>query len=443
MTKLTTLLNRAVDAGSTMLNDTDPQKRVIRGINLMSLSIITLNITVGTFVYFISYNFWILAGITVETAILLLPPILNQRGRNTLAGMVVYAVMSFATLYYGCLFGRSVNAVLMIPYLMAISLFMFHKLHLRLICGGLAISILLFLEMTYQYEFIQPIKVTPMQEGLQRWSAYGAIIGLIIISYHLYAKNYRAALNQLQVYAREKESEIESKDKFISNASHEMRVSFKSIFAIINILRKQVELINSKELGIIVNDLQTSCDISQNIIDNILQYEKIQAGIMTPNRKNSFDARILFGKTTEVYQYLASENNIKITTQFDKSMPRHIIADDIKIRHIYTNILHNAIKFSSNDCEIIVSVQTVVNNLVFSVQDCGEGIADQSKIFEAFASTNPDGLGLGLYIVKELVNALRGHIEVKSDNNGTAFVIGIPLAITNEAAVIVQQERIT
>jgi signal transduction histidine kinase len=326
---------------------------------------------------------------------------------------------------------------------MAISLFMFYKLHLRLICGGLAISILVFLEMVYQHGFIQPIKVTPIQEELQRWSAYCAIIGLIIISYHLYSKNYRAVLNQLQTYAREKESESDSKDKFISNASHEMRVSFKSIFAIINILRKQVEIINSKELGIIVNDLQTSCDISQNIIDNVLQYEKIQAGIITPNRKNSFDARILFGNTTEVYRYLASEKNVKINIRFDKEIPRHIIADDIKIRHIYTNLLHNAIKFSPNDCEIIVLAKTVANTIVFSVQDCGEGIADQSKIFEAFASTNPDGLGLGLYIVKELVNALRGDIELTSDKNGTVFIIRIPIYLTNETAVKVQQERIT
>jgi signal transduction histidine kinase len=374
--------------------------------------------------------------------VLLLPPLLNRRRLSTAAGLVVYGVMSFSTLYYGFLFGRSVNAVLMIPYLMAISLLMFDKWNLRLMCGGATIAILILLELDYQHPYIRPIKVDALGEQLEKWAAYVAILALIIVSYLLFSKNYRALLNQIREYARQKESESESKDKFISNASHEMRVSFKSIFAIINILKKRVEPIHSTELGTIVNDLQTSCDISQNIIDNILEYEKIQAGINTPNRKNSFDLKILFGNTTEVYRYLASEKNIRINGRFDKSLPRHIITDDIKIRHIYTNLLHNAIKFSPNDSEITVVLKTSLSHLIFRVEDCGEGIADPTRIFEAFASTNPEGLGLGLYIVKEHVNALHGKIEVISGKEGTTFTVGIPLSVVSQPAAFLQEETL-
>jgi signal transduction histidine kinase len=326
---------------------------------------------------------------------------------------------------------------------MAISLFMFNKWPLRLFSGGLAVSILVFLELNDQHQYIHSIDVTATQANLQKWAAYAAILFLIIATYHLYSKNYRILLNQTREYARQKESEIESKDKFISNASHEMRVSFKSIFAIINILKKRVEPIHSTELETIVNDLQTSCDISQNIIDNILEYEKIQVGINTPNRKNCFDVRILFGNTTEVYRYLASEKNIRINGRFDKSLPRHIVTDDVKIRHIYTNLLHNAIKFSPNDSEITVAVKTSLNNLVFRVQDCGEGITDPTRIFEAFASTNPEGLGLGLYIVKEHVQALRGQIEVTSGKDGTGFTVEVPLSAVPQPAAFLQQETLS
>ncbi|HLX67673.1 MAG TPA: ATP-binding protein, partial [Puia sp.] len=123
------------------------------------------------------------------------------------------------------------------------------------------------------------------------------------------------------------------------------------------------------------------------------------------------------------------------------SLPRHIITDDIKIRHIYTNLLHNAIKFSPNDSEITVSVKAAPD-LIFRVQDCGEGIADPTRIFEAFASTNPDGLGLGLYIVKEHVNALLGKIEVTSGKEGTVFAVGIPLSAVHQPAIVVQQETL-
>jgi signal transduction histidine kinase len=166
-------------------------------------------------------------------------------------------------------------------------------------------------------------------------------------------------------------------------------------------------------------------------------------GRNTVNRKNSFDARVLFGNTTEVYRYLAREKDVRITDVYSKSIPRHIIADDVKIRHIYTNILHNAIKFSPNDAEIVVTIRTTVNNLVFRIKDCGTGISEHVRLYEAFSSTNPDGLGLGLYIVKELVHTLQGKITVKSDRSGTSFTVVIPLREVNQAAVLAQREGIS
>src|SRR5580658_8841876 len=443
MTKLTTWRQSLVNLGSNTLNDNDPQKRVVRGVNLIALSIIAVDVIIGPFAYFISHNPRILAGILVKPIPVVLALLLNQRGRSMAASLVVYVLISLATLYYGCLFGRSINAVLMVPYLMAISLFMFNKWPLRLVSGVAAAFILKFLELNAQHQYIGSIDATAAQATLTKWVAYVAILCLIIATYHLYSKNYRVLLNQTREYARQKESESENKDKFISNASHEMRVSFKSIFAIINILKKRVEPIHSTELETIVNDLQTSCDISQNIIDNILEYEKIQVGINTPNRKNCFDVRILFGNTTEVYRYLASEKNIRINGRFDKSLPRHIVTDDVKIRHIYTNLLHNAIKFSPNDSEITVAVKTSLSNLVFRVQDCGEGITDPTRIFEAFASTNPEGLGLGLYIVKEHVQALHGQIEVTSGKDGTGFTVEVPLSAVPQPAAFLQQETLS
>ncbi len=140
---------------------------------------------------------------------------------------------------------------------------MFNKWPLRLLSGGVAVFILVFLELNAQHQYIGSIDATAAQATLTKWVAYVAILCLIIATYHLYSKNYRTLLNQIREYASQKESESENKDKFISNASHEMRVSFKSIFAIINILKKRVEPVHSTELETIVNDLQTSCDISQ------------------------------------------------------------------------------------------------------------------------------------------------------------------------------------
>lgn len=425
-----------VFGGTRDLVTHDPQRRVTIGVNLMSLSIGILNLTIGTFVWLITGRDNVLAAVVIETTLLALPLIFNRFKRYNEAGLSIYLIMSGATFYFGCVLGNAVNSPLMITYLIGVSLFMFSRLPYRIVCIVSSFAILVLIEQNYRYRIIPPMEMAYDTQIMLRWAAYIAMIILVIFTFNLFWKNNRALLKELQRHADQvkKHLEIETqenrnKDKFITNASHEMKVSFHSIFSVISVLVNDVQTAKTNgQLMKRINDLKAACKISQSIVDNILEFEKYEAGIPVIKRENLFNPKLLFLNTIEIYRYVAMESKIEITAWISKDLPEYIRTDDVKIRHILTNLLHNAIKYAPDYSTVQVKCKMKDNALAFSVHDKGEGIADDSvDIFAPFVSKNPDGLGIGLFIVKEMVSALNGKVEVASDQEGTTFSVSIPL----------------
>ena len=436
-----------VRSGTESLSSHDPQKRVIIGVNRMSLTVILLNVTVGTFVWLVTGKISILFGVTVETSALALPLVLNRYRKYNGAAMSIYLTMSVATLYFGCALGKAIESQLMITYLIGVSLFMFSRRIYKAVCILSSFLILICLELNSKYEVIAPIRMNVFTQVAVRWSAYLAIIILVIITFHLYWKNDRALRKELQKYADQVKENLEketrehkNKDKFITNAGHEIKVSFHSIFAIISILENDLKRNGDINKTIkVINDLKAACKISQSINDNIMQFEKYNAGIPTIPRDQLFNPKILFESIVDLYKYVAIRNKIEIECVI-LDMPKHIRSDDVMIRHILSNLLHNAIKYAPNNSVVLVTCKIKNDILVFSVKDSGEGIPKSVDIFGAYVSQNPDGLGIGLFLVKELVTNLEGKIAVESDENGTIFTVSIPLhpIKCNKSAVLPQ-----
>ncbi|HXB08342.1 MAG TPA: HAMP domain-containing sensor histidine kinase [Puia sp.] len=427
--------NILVFGGTEDMVPHDAQRRVIIGVNLMSLSVGILTITIGTFVWLITGRLNVLAAISIQTLLLTTPLLLNRIKRYDGASLSIYLIMSVATLYFGCILGEAVNSPLMITYLIGVSLFLFSGLPYRVICVSSSVAILVLIEVNYQYKFLPPIETGPQTRVLLKWSSYLAMIILVIITFHLFWRNNRALRKELQRHTDQIKANLEretqagrNKDKFITNASHEMKVSFHSIFSVISVLVNDVQAERSAEQVLRrINDLKAACKISQSIVDNILEFEKYEAGIPASRRENLFNPKLLFQNTIEIYRYVAMESRIEIKTWISKEMPDFIQSDDIKIRHILTNLLHNAIKYAPDQSTVLVKCKVKDNVLQFSVHDKGEGIADGIDIFAPFVSKNPEGLGIGLFIVKEMVTILSGKVVVTSDEEGTTFSVSIPL----------------
>lgn len=123
----------------------------------------------------------------------------------------------------------------------------------------------------------------------------------------------------------------------------------------------------------------------------------------------------------------------RIVLEVPEQLPR-VSADDDRLERIFTNLLSNALKYSPADRPVIVGARVVDGDVEVSVRDFGSGISaeDLSHLFERFfrvAGTQQEGIGLGLYITKHLVEAHGGHIRVDSTPGvGSTFAFTLPTA---------------
>jgi NtrC-family two-component system sensor histidine kinase KinB len=139
---------------------------------------------------------------------------------------------------------------------------------------------------------------------------------------------------------------------------------------------------------------------------------------------------VLINKALESVQNVAKEKNISIKKELPENIPV-IKADADKTVWVLNNFLTNAIRYSSNDSSIIITIEQKDDTIQFSVQDFGKGIAPEykEKIFDRYFKIpgTKEGTGLGLAICKEFIEAQGGEIWVQSKkNDGSIFGFTIP-----------------
>lgn len=223
------------------------------------------------------------------------------------------------------------------------------------------------------------------------------------------------------------------KKEFISTVSHELRTPLTSISGSLRILlsgslgdispepaKKMLEIAykNSLRLGLLVNDL--------------LDFEKITSGKLTFDIK-SHSVISLVDDAIEASKSYWSERNVNL--RFNRPEQDFIIdVDGSRLTQVLLNFISNAIKFSLENGEVIISVEQKVNSIRINVKDYGEGIPDsfKSKIFEQFSQADSSdtrkkgGTGLGLSISKALIEGMGGNIGFESqEGQGALFYVDI------------------
>lgn len=179
--------------------------------------------------------------------------------------------------------------------------------------------------------------------------------------------------------------------------------------------------------------IEEEADRLNRLITNFLEASQLQAGGLKL-RLSYLDLVGLIRNAVE--RIRATTLNHTIVLQFPKNCPS-VLGDAERLHEVTTNLLSNAIKYSPDGGEIKVVIQQTRDNFVqFSIQDNGIGIApaDQAHIFERFyrvdnrLTRETSGTGLGLFLVKSVVEAHGGHIEVKSTpGQGSQFIVELPI----------------
>ena len=205
---------------------------------------------------------------------------------------------------------------------------------------------------------------------------------------------------------------------------------------------------SAEELDII----KGSVDKLTTDVINLFDIERFSKGIDVYRHNKVSDFSEILKSTLPLFEYYCSKQNIKLRTSIEENL--YLKADPYAINRIANNVIENAIKFTDEGGEITISLSQKDDNIIFSVQDDGVGISPslQKKIFEPHyqignKNTSLQGMGLGLPIVKKVVDSLGGEIVVESNPShvpGTKVLIiltkhdlkakDMPVQISNEAS---------
>lgn len=228
------------------------------------------------------------------------------------------------------------------------------------------------------------------------------------------------------------------KSEFLANMSHEIRTPMNGIIGLSDIgLREQDPIRMQDQL----KKINQSGRLLLGILNDILDFSKIEAGkILIENEP--FYLPNLLDQLHSLFGKMASDKGIELQFHIAEDVAQAYRGDELRIRQILSNLLGNAIKFTTEgSVKVALSVQMSPNNnehlLAFAIEDTGIGITheQQKNLFQAFSQAdssitrNHGGTGLGLIISQRLVQAMGGHgINLKSEaHQGSCFSFELPL----------------
>ena len=227
---------------------------------------------------------------------------------------------------------------------------------------------------------------------------------------------------------------LRSKDEFTANLTHELRTPVNGIRGHVrNLYEREEDISNRRTMNIVLE----CCDNMEKIIDNLLDYAKLENGKMVIESE-PFSLRDLIESSIATLESVANEKGIDLRSNISDNIPDIVYGDEFHLSQVINNLLNNAIKFTSSGYVSLDVYKTKHKNkdieLTFFVTDTGIGMSveDMDKIFNSFSQADGSitrqygGTGLGLYVCRQIVELMGGHIEVESQKGkGSTFTFSI------------------
>jgi len=229
----------------------------------------------------------------------------------------------------------------------------------------------------------------------------------------------------------------QEKVQLISLASHDLKGPFKRIFALTQLLNSDSKNLSTEQKEYLEKIHQIAVD-GLGMVRNILDSRKLDDKGVDFNL-DEFDLSIFVSSIVKNYCTLAEKKKIQII--FEQGNPTLLKADKLYLGRAIENLLSNAVKFSPENKMIHIHLSSSPQVIEFSVKDEGPGISseDQRKLFQRFQrlTAQPTGgessSGLGLFIVKTIVDKIGGEILCESEIGcGAKFILRLPKQIINQ-----------
>lgn len=228
------------------------------------------------------------------------------------------------------------------------------------------------------------------------------------------------------------------KSNFFTNITHEFRTPLTIILGHSRQLQKRTD-ISSDEKKLYLSAIEKQGVQMLRLVNQLLDIAKVNAGMDMPEWKNG-NIVAFMEKMIERYRLFVTDKDISFSF-YPKSPVIEMDFVPNYISDIFQNLLSNAVEYSTNHGMISVYIDSDGKNVILKVADNGMGISeeDMERIFDLFyqvPKTNKQGSGIGLAFVKQLVEHMKGTINVKSQiNQGTEFTITLPIKTTEKVVV--------
>lgn len=251
------------------------------------------------------------------------------------------------------------------------------------------------------------------------------------------SKQVEKTLRENNIKLRKTNEEL---DSFVYSTSHELRSPLMSVLGVLNLLEADVE---QKEKEFYVGMIRESISRLDKIIHDIIDHsrnsrmEVLYEGV---------DFSDIVEDALKNHQYDQDYSRIRFIIDITDSVP--FLSDRKRLGVIFNNLISNNIKFQNfnqEKPEVKISVKTSPVNAIITIQDNGVGISEKHlpRIFDMFyrGTEKSKGSGIGLYIVKEIIDKFKGSIQVQSEvNRGTTFIIDLPNYLNKNYKVLSLQE---
>ncbi|WP_412649710.1 sensor histidine kinase [Clostridium fessum] len=253
---------------------------------------------------------------------------------------------------------------------------------------------------------------------------------------------HNASLNQaLEMEKEASKKALEAgkvKSIFLANMSHDIRTPINAILGFADIIDRHPD--DEARVRDCVGKIKTSGHILLSLINDVLDLTKIENDKLQLNEAPAYLTKMA-QKLNELFHPVMKQGELDFDIQLNLPHP-HVLCDEGKLQRILVNVINNEVKFTPKGGQIRLSITDHLSDdnselYEFLVQDTGIGISKEflSHIFEAFeqepntAVNNSSGAGLGLSIVKKLVDLMNGMVVIDSTpGNGTSVKIMLPLS---------------
>ncbi len=257
---------------------------------------------------------------------------------------------------------------------------------------------------------------------------------------------------QLRKAIASKEKAATAKSQFLANMSHDIRTPINGIMGMLEIIRKTKG--NQDREEECLDKIEVSSKLLLSLVNDVLDMAKLDTDAVVLSHE-PFNLDRICNETVEAVSFQAEEAGLEVTGEHDDYTGINILGSPLHLKKILINLFSNSVKYNKPNGKIHMSMKTLEQTedtitCEFKIRDTGVGMSQEfveKKLFQPFVQadtssrSNYTGTGLGMSIVKQLIDKMGGTISVESElGEGSCFTVVIPFEIDHETSLKQSEE---